>query len=205
MKNDKQLLVALNEMRPAVQTAPRWTLQDESHRLIRVLDIRPGNRVLEIGCRDGRNFEWIQYHLQGFGKLTAVDSSSVALREASRRVQIKGWKNVLLIDHDYGREPIAEGRSDVVLLSYSLSKVSNWRWVLDCAHAELRPGGRIGVVDFCSSDTDASSVAQLRAYESRLRELFIERAFQHRPAWFGTLSFLIFAGEREVMSQQEVA
>jgi ubiquinone/menaquinone biosynthesis C-methylase UbiE len=205
MKNDNQLLVTISEMGPEVQTASRRTLQDESRRLIRVLDIRPGDRVLEIGCGSGRNFDLIQYHLQGFGELTAVDSSASELREASRRMRIKGWKNVLLIDHEYGCEPIAEGRSDVVLLSFSLSRVSNWRWLLDCAHAELRPGGRIGVVDFCSSDTDASSVAQAHAYESRLRELFIERMFQCRPAWFGTPPYLIFAGEREIMSQQGVA
>jgi len=205
MNNDKRLLVTPSEMRPEIQAASRWTLQDESRRLIRVLDIHPGDRVLEIGCGSGRNFDLIQYHLQGFGELTAVDSSSSELREASRRVRIKGWKNVLLIDHEYGCEPLAEGRSDVVLLSYTLSKVSNWLWVLDCAHAELRPGGRIGVVDFCNSETDASSGVQVRAYESRLKELFIERIFQRRMAWFGTLPFLVFAGEREVISRQEVA
>ena len=41
-------------------------------------------------------------------------------------------------------------------MSYSLSMIPDWDTALKCAFRELRPGGRIGVVDFCLEDTDDS-------------------------------------------------
>lgn len=200
MKTDLQT-TANSGIRPVSQPASSWTFLDESHRLIRLLNIRPGERVLEIGCGSGRNFEMIQRHLKCTGELTGVDSSAPVLRKALERTQNKGWKNVLLIDHEYGREPIAEGRSDVVLLSFWLSTVSNWKWALDCAHAELRYGGRIGVVDFCRAESGVPDPS----HEVRLKELFNERDHQRHYAWFGTMPFYIFVGERDALSRQEVA
>jgi ubiquinone/menaquinone biosynthesis C-methylase UbiE len=204
MKNHRQTISRFDEWHTSVQPSPRWTFLDESERLIKMLNIQPGDKVLEIGCGSGRNFSMIQRHLCGAGVLTAVDSSAPALRKASERIQNRGWKNVLLIEHEYGNEPIAQGRSDVVILSFWLSMVSNWKWALDCANAELRPGGRIGVVDFCRPETGFPEGDPL-SYEARLKELFNECSHQRHNAWFGTLPFYIFVGEREVLPRQEVA
>jgi len=196
---------------PANQPPARWTFLDESHRLIRQLDIRPGDRVLEVGCRSGRNFEMIQRSLNGTGELTGVDSFAPSLRKAMDRTHTKGWQNVLLIDHEYGNEPIAEGRSDVVLLSFWLSTAPNWKEALDCARAELRPGGRIGVVDFCGPEILRHEIVPIQAaayasttpsQESRLQELFSQTTHLRLNAWFGSLPYYLFVGEREERLQE---
>src|SRR5205814_3201717 len=106
------------ELQSGLYDATRWTFLYGRNRLIDSLNIRPGERILEIGCGTGRNFDLIQHYLQGTGELTGVDCSSPMLTKASQRIRTNGWKNVLLIDHEYGRETITRGRADVVLFSY---------------------------------------------------------------------------------------
>jgi len=179
---------------------------DESHRLIRLLNICPGDRVLEVGCGSGRNFEMVQRSLNGGGELTGVDSFAPALRKAKKRCQRNSWQNVLLIDHEYGREPIAEGRSDVVLFSFWLSTSPEWEAALECARAELRPGGRIGVVDFCKPEGGRPEIVPIQAaaysavnqgQEARLMQLFSGTTHLHFNAWFGSLPYYIFVGEAQ--------
>jgi ubiquinone/menaquinone biosynthesis C-methylase UbiE len=73
------------------------------------------------------------------------------LRKAEQRVQQNGWTNVQLLDMEYGIEPVTRGRADVVLFSYSLSMIEHWRLALACTYSELRPGGRIGILDLCKT------------------------------------------------------
>jgi S-adenosylmethionine-diacylgycerolhomoserine-N-methlytransferase len=125
------------------------------------------------------------------------------LDKAEQRIRERGWTNVRLMDVEYGLEPIAGGYADVVLFSYSLSMFVDWKLALSCARAELRPGGRIGVVDFCSTDSNSQWFADWlainhvqvdRPYENELRRLFCERAHEQHNVWAGLWSFFVFVG-----------
>jgi S-adenosylmethionine-diacylgycerolhomoserine-N-methlytransferase len=136
------------------------------------------------------------------------------LRKASERVRANGWKNVLLIDHEYGAESIRPDGFDVVLLSYSLSLIPQWEMALDCAQRELRPGGRIGVVDFCRPAessrlfSDWLAINHVRTdppYEQRLLETFQKRTHLRYNAWAGLWSFYMFVGVLPAHQHLEVA
>ena len=129
--------------------ATQWMFLYGRNSVVEQTDIRPGDRVLEIGCGNGSNFQAIQRRLRGSGEVLGVDCARPMLDKAARRTHENRWKNVRLIDVEYGKEVITRGRTNVVLFSYSLSMISDWKLALACAHAELWPGGRIGVVDFC--------------------------------------------------------
>src|SRR5262245_58037106 len=74
--------------------------------LIEQIDIRPGDRVLEVGCGTGKNFAAIQRRLSGSGEIIGIDSSTPMLEKAAQRIRKNRWKNVQLLDLEYGLEPV---------------------------------------------------------------------------------------------------
>jgi S-adenosylmethionine-diacylgycerolhomoserine-N-methlytransferase len=83
--------------------------------------------------------------------------------------------------------------------------ISDWKLALACAHTELWPGGRIGVVDFCrpanssklfSNWLAANHVYADRPCEAELCRLFHETAHHKYIAWAGLWSFYLFVGMR---------
>jgi S-adenosylmethionine-diacylgycerolhomoserine-N-methlytransferase len=193
--------------------ATRWIFLYGRERLVRQLNIRPGERVLEIGCGTGKNFDAIQQRLQGTGELIGIDCSRPMLDKAAERIRQKGWNNVRLVDTEYGLETITRGRADVVLFSYSLSMIPNWELALACAHSELWPGGRIGVVDFHKPVNSSKWFADWlavnhvtvdRPYEEKLLKLFRKNAYMRYDAWAGLWSFYLFVGVRAAFSQAKM-
>jgi S-adenosylmethionine-diacylgycerolhomoserine-N-methlytransferase len=183
--------------------ATRWMFLYGRRRLVEKLDIRPGERVIEIGCGTGANFSAIQNGLQDSGELIGVDCSRPMLHKAAERVRRHGWTNVRLLDLEYGNETISRGRADVVLFSYSLSMIPQWERALACAHSELWPGGRAGILDFCRKVNSTAWFADWlelnhvrvdRPYEERLQRLFEERTHLRYDAWAGLWSFYLFVG-----------
>ena len=113
------------------------------------LRLLPGETVLEIGCGTGHNFDQLVKQVGPYGAVFGVDCSSPMLEKCWSRILGKCWSNVHLIDREYGDVPLLGGSFDAVLMSYSLSMIPGWEQALQCATAELKPGGRIGIVDFC--------------------------------------------------------
>src|SRR5262245_44015791 len=148
-RDHRQTMTKYYAVQSHIYDATRWAFLYGREALVAQLNIRPGDRVLEIGCGTGKNFDVIQERLQGSGELIGIDCSRPMLDRACRRVQENGWKNVRLLYMEYGKETITRGRADVVLFSYSLSMIPDWKLALACAQSELWPGGNIGVVDFC--------------------------------------------------------
>jgi S-adenosylmethionine-diacylgycerolhomoserine-N-methlytransferase len=189
--------------------ATRWMFLYGREALIKHADIRPGDRVLEIGCGTGRNFNAIQRRLDGTGEVIGVDCSAPMLRTAGDRVRRHGWKNVRLLDLEYGKEPVTRGRADVVLFSYSLSMIPDWTMALACVQSELYAGGRIGVVDFSKPANSSRHFAEWlainhvnvdRPYEDKLRSLFDVTRHSRHDAWAGLWSFYLFVGSRRTAS-----
>src|SRR5262245_42335763 len=189
--------------------ATQWMFLYGRNTVVEQTDIRPGDRVVEIGCGNGSNFQAIQRRLLGSGEILGVDCARPMLDKAARRIRENRWKNVRLIDVEYGKEVITRGRTNVVLFSYSLSMISDWKLALACAHAELWPGGRIGVVDCCKLSNGSKLFSNWlavnhihtdRPCETELCRLFDETARNRYTAWAGLWSFYLFVGMRRNLS-----
>jgi len=122
---------------------------------IPALQLRPGDRVLDIGCGTGLNFPMLLAQVGPSGRVVGVDRSGQMLRAARRKVGRRHADNVILVQADATRLPddqvLAEAESDrgydAVLFTYSLSLMSPWADAWRSATALLRDGGRVAVVD----------------------------------------------------------
>jgi len=120
--------------------------------LIELLDPMPGDRVVELGGGTGANLDFFgQKRLRQLDRFELVDICPAMIEVAQRRsAQLE---NVHIIKADAAayqpQEPV-----DIVYLSYALTMIPDWERAIENAIAMLRPGGKLGVVDFYVSSAD---------------------------------------------------
>jgi S-adenosylmethionine-diacylgycerolhomoserine-N-methlytransferase len=142
------------------------------------LAVPAGAHVVELGAGTGRNLLYLEAMSGGPGidalaRADLVDLCPSLLTVARRR--FAGRPNVHVIEADACRwrpgVPV-----DRVYLSYALTMIPDWRAAIDNAIAMLRPGGRLGVVDFYVS---AAKPAPGLAPHGRFTRAFWPRWFAH--------------------------
>lgn len=113
---------------------------------VRAMGLRPGMRVLDLGCGTGLNHPLIQDAVGPTGTVVGVDSSRQMLAQARRRARGHRWRNVELLEADM-TEVGALGAVDAMIATYTLSVVPGWDRAWERALAATRSGGRMAVVD----------------------------------------------------------
>src|SRR5262249_57001058 len=106
------------------------------------LNLKPGNRVLEVGCGTGRNFPFLREAVGPSGKVYGVDLSTGMLRRARALCRREQWTNVELTHCD-AIEYISCEPLDSILFGLCYNAMPHHLAVLHHAWTQLRPGGRI--------------------------------------------------------------
>ncbi len=115
---------------------------------IAALGLRPGDRVLDLGCGTGLNLRHLQRRIGTTGRIIAVDASPAMLRQAARRARRHGWANVTLVCADAATvDPATWEPVDTAIATYALSVIGDWPAAWRVMRRSTRPGGRIAVVD----------------------------------------------------------
>jgi len=132
-----------------------WSEVDEAHyrwqtsgpyiaateaRLLAVVELRPGERFLEIGCGEGANLHHMDARTAA-ASIFAVDFSPAKVRFASRATKAKA------AGADATQLPFRDRSFDAVLIRDLLHHVADRRAVLAEAVRVLRPGGRLTVIE----------------------------------------------------------
>jgi len=110
------------------------------------LNVQQGARVLEIGCGTGRNFPHLRNAVGEAGKVYGVDLSTGMLRKAQALCERERWTNVELTQCD-AAEYIPPEPLDGILFGLSYNTMPHHLAVLRHAWKQLRPGGRIVILD----------------------------------------------------------
>ena len=104
-----------------------------------------GAQVVDLACGTGASFPMLVQAVGPAGRVVGVDASEGMLRAARRRIDRAGWAHVTV---DHGHAEAADlTQADAVFCALGLTVIPNWRTVLDRMRQQLRPGGRIGVLD----------------------------------------------------------
>ena len=121
-------------------------------RLVRELNLRDGESVVEVGCGTARNLIKIARAYPG-AQLYGLDASAEMLRTANEAAARAGLSERILLKHALAEEmtPALFARDeafDHAVFSYSLSMIPDWRGALLAAAKCVGPEGKVHVVDF---------------------------------------------------------
>ena len=121
-------------------------------RLVRQLNAKPGERVIEIGCGTARNLIRIAQTYPGT-KLFGLDASAEMLRTANEAVSRARLSDRIVLMHALAEELTpnlfgSEQKFHHAIFSYSLSMIPDWRAAIAAAGKAVRSDGFIHVVDF---------------------------------------------------------
>ena len=134
-----------------IYDATRWSFLFGRSALIRNIGAHcHPRRVLEVGCGTGKNLRALRRAFPR-AQLTGVDLSSDMLGVAARKLRPLAGSTTLV--HRSYEQPLDTCEPfDVVVFSYALSMFNpGWDRALECAAADLAPGGLLAVVDFHAS------------------------------------------------------
>ncbi len=123
-------------------------------KLIREMDVKPGDNVLEMGCGTARNLIKL-YKRCPQAQYFGLDASQDMLETAQSSLKKRGvpdnkvsLKQCLAEQMDARQTFGLDKPFDVIFFSYSLTMMPLWREAIDAALANLQPGRSIYIVDF---------------------------------------------------------
>lgn len=166
----------------AVQLYRLLGLHIESYRVraVELLQLRKGDRVVDLGCGTGLNFPLIIERIGSSGRLIGVDLTPEMLECAGQRVEHAGWKNVELVESDIATYDFPDALNGV-LSTGVFGYVAEYERVIEAAAQALVPGGKLVIVDGKQSQSWPSWLFKLFACVSRPFGVTPEY-FRH-PCW----------------------
>jgi cyclopropane fatty-acyl-phospholipid synthase-like methyltransferase len=141
-------------------------------RAVRLLALRPGDRVLDMGCGLGGSFPYLVQAVGASGEVVGVEISPEVAENARRRVAKHEWPNVQILEAD-ARGVELPGTFDGALM-FGAPDIYASAEALDRCLAHLRPEARI--VFF-----GAKTASERGPVSALFRSLFASLTFRSTP------------------------
>ena len=125
----------------------RWFYPRQRH-VIRSLNIRPDQRVLDVGVGTGLSLPLYPRHARVIG----VDLSGSMLREAQKKVNREYLRHVTLLEMDAGHLAFPDNTFDVVIAAFVISVVPDPIRMLAEMKRVSKPEGQIVIINHFQSE-----------------------------------------------------
>ncbi len=129
----------------ALLESPLRRLFAGPRRLLAAFNLRPGERVLEIGSGVGYYSPAAARHIGEQGRLICLDIQREMLAEARRRLRAAGFERAQVVQASAEHLPFAASSFDHVFLVAVLGEIPDRSQALGEVRRVLRPGGRLSV------------------------------------------------------------
>lgn len=137
-------LNTLDRLRAVEAERDQWQRPSD---VLRALDLRRGNRVVDLGSGAGYFTLKVAPIVGSPGKVTAVDVRKFSLFFLRVRAFLRNEHNVEVIVGDQDDPHLPSGNADSVLICNTYHEFRNRQSMLDHTFKALRPGGRLVIVD----------------------------------------------------------
>ncbi len=117
------------------------------NKAVEKLNLKNGDKVLEVACGSGRNFPYLVKAVGKEGKIIGFDYSQDMLNAAKQLCERNGWDNIKLIQGDAAQLKITENNFDGVISVLGISAIPSWEGALNRCYDVLRPGRQLVVCD----------------------------------------------------------
>jgi demethylmenaquinone methyltransferase/2-methoxy-6-polyprenyl-1,4-benzoquinol methylase len=119
---------------------------DYRRHAVDLLKLKPGGRVVDLGCGTGLSFPRIIERIGPEGHLTGVDMTVGMLACARERCDRAGWNNVELVQSEIGSYEFPD-KVDAVISTGAMGYVSEYDRVIQSAAQALASDGQLVILD----------------------------------------------------------
>jgi ubiquinone/menaquinone biosynthesis C-methylase UbiE len=128
--------------------SPDRDVWQKPERIMDALGIADGAKVADVGAGGGWFTVRLARRVGPNGRVYAEDVQPQMLEATQRRATREGWENVIYQKGTATDPMLPTSALDAVLIIDAYAEIPNPLLFLKNVHASLKPGGRVGIVDY---------------------------------------------------------